>query len=140
MRLWLLLTALGACTAYQDLSVELPPNQGALLDAGAVPWGFEEAQPFYRSGHRRGLALRRVTAGSLVDLLKLRAGDVIREFDGIECDDLLACRAGAMRMEEAMRRREPFELTVERDGRLWRISARHAAFAPFDPEGAESTP
>lgn len=112
--------------------IVLSPAEVALVTTDAGLSGFDEAAPLYRNSQRRGLQLRRVRAGTVVELLELREGDVLRELVGIACDDLLGCRAGAAAMESALRRGKPFDLIVERSGELWRFTYNPATFAPLE--------
>lgn len=123
--------ALG-CGPSLSRVIELSPAEVALVTVDAGLSGFDDATPLYRNSQRRGLQLRRVRPGTVVALMDLREGDVLRELVGIACDDLLGCRAGAAAMESALRRGEPFDLIVERSGELWRFTYRPATFAPLE--------
>ena len=128
--LLLTLTLSYGCGRYPMLVVVLPPT---VLPPGPEPdgYGIVHAAPRYRDGRRVGVLVGGILPGSLAELMALHPGDVVVALAGIECEDLISCRQGALEMERALALHQPFDLVVERDGVRVILHYRYHRFRPL---------
>lgn len=116
LRIGITLTMLivAGCGAHATHTIELSP------EFGGPAWADESlghVAPNYVDSQRNGVRVVRVLPNTLPARLYLLDDDIVLDFVGIACQNVLDCRAGIRRMRARIRRRRPFELLVQRGNR-----------------------
>jgi membrane-associated protease RseP (regulator of RpoE activity) len=124
---------LTGCMTTDSRLVMLSPSLSPPRARVPNGYGITDTAPRYVDGERVGLTIHALEPNSLASALGLKPGDVIVAMDGVPCTELRRCRRGARRVEIALHFRRPFELTLERQGRVLQMQYRYHPYSQLIP-------